>query len=109
MRESELERILVNEVKKAGGKAYKWISPGNDGVPDRIVFFPEGKIYFVELKADNGRVRPQQKIQLDALNGFGQCAGVVAGMDGLIGFFREIGQERISERLEKRYGGGDGL
>ena len=105
MRESELERILVNEVKKAGGKAYKWVSPGNDGVPDRIVFFPEGKIYFVELKADDGRVRPQQKIQLDALNGFGQYAGVVKGIGGLIEFFRFIGKTDTAYKLEQRYGG----
>ena len=37
MREKEIEKILVLEVKKLGGRAYKWISPGNDGVPDRCV------------------------------------------------------------------------
>lgn len=51
MRESNIEKYLTNEMKKVGGKSYKWISPGNSGVPDRIVIFPSGQILFVELKA----------------------------------------------------------
>lgn len=34
MREKDIEKILVAEVRKLGGRAYKWVSPGNDGVPD---------------------------------------------------------------------------
>ena len=45
MREKDIERILVTEVKKLGGRAYKWTSPGNDGVPDRIVIFPDRPRY----------------------------------------------------------------
>ena len=41
MLEKEIEKILVTEVKKLGGKAYKFVSPGNSGVPDRIVIFPK--------------------------------------------------------------------
>lgn len=107
MKESELERILVEEVRKEGGRAYKWVSPGNDGVPDRIVFFPDGEIYFIELKTDTGRVSPQQKIQLNRLSSLGQKAKIVRGMDGLIRFFRESGREYISTNLHIRYGGGE--
>lgn len=104
MSESELERILVEEVKKEGGKAYKWTSPGNTGVPDRIVFFPGGEIYFVELKADNGRIRPLQLRQVNYLRGLGQWAGVVKGISGLIDFFRETGRGYVANKLEERYG-----
>jgi Holliday junction resolvase len=107
MKESELERILVREVKKEGGTAYKWISPGNDGVPDRIVIFRGGEIYFVELKSDSGRVRPLQRKQIDRLLELGQYASVVQGMDGLIEFFRETGRGYVANRLEDRYGGED--
>ena len=107
MKESELERILTEEVRREGGKAYKWVSPGNVGVPDRIVFFPDGEIYFVELKTDNGKVSPQQKIQLNRLNGLGQDARVIRGMDGLISFFRETRREHIAKKLERRRRGGD--
>lgn len=109
MRESELERILVNEVKKEGGKAYKWVSPGNDGVPDRIVIFPGGEIYFIELKADSGRVRPLQQKQIGLLQALGLNAGVVKGMNGLIRFFREIGRNKAADRLTKRYEGGEAV
>ena len=50
MREKDIEKILVAEVRKLGGRAYKWVSPGNDGVPDRIVIFPGKAPVFVELK-----------------------------------------------------------
>ena len=50
MREKDIEKILVAEVRKLGGRAYKWVSPGNDGVPDRIVIFPGKTPVFVELK-----------------------------------------------------------
>ena len=52
MRESELEARLVRGVKAAGGVAYKFVSPGSVGVPDRLVVLPGGKVVFVELKAE---------------------------------------------------------
>lgn len=105
MKESELERILVDEVRREGGRAYKWISPGNIGVPDRIIFFPDGTVYFVELKTDGGTVRAQQKIQIQRLESLGQDVRVVRGMSGLIKFFRDIGRGHVSDRLEKKRGG----
>ena len=42
MREKQIERKLVCEVKKRGGICPKWVSPGFDGVPDRLVFLPGG-------------------------------------------------------------------
>lgn len=58
VREEVIERHLVNEVKKAGGIAYKFTSPGRRGVPDRIVLLPNGKIIFVECKAPGEKPRP---------------------------------------------------
>ncbi len=105
MKESELERILVDEVRREGGRAYKWVSPGNGGVPDRIIFFPGGEVYFVELKAEGGRVSSQQKIQQRRLQDLGQSVLVVRGMSGLVEFFRMTGRGYIANRLEERYGG----
>ena len=48
--EKDIEKRLVREVKKLGGLCLKWVSPGNSGVPDRIVLMPGGKAIFVELK-----------------------------------------------------------
>ena len=51
MTEKSIEQYLVRKVRETGGKAYKFVSPGNAGVPDRLVIFPSGKVIFVELKA----------------------------------------------------------
>lgn len=49
--EKQVERYLCQCVQRVGGKAYKWVSPGCCGVPDRLVFLPNGVIIPVELKA----------------------------------------------------------
>jgi hypothetical protein len=70
MREKTIEIKLTNTVKSMGGIALKLISPGFDGVPDRLVLLPYGKLAFVELKAPGKRLRPLQekrKRQLEAL------------------------------------------
>lgn len=61
MRESTIERKMITEVKKRGGLAVKFVSPGLDGVPDRLVLFPGGRLAFVELKAPGKIMRPLQK------------------------------------------------
>ncbi len=103
MQEKEIEKILVAEVKKLGGRAYKWMSPGNDGVPDRIVVFPNRTPIFVELKADNGKLSALQKVQIDRLKSLGQHVKVVKGIDGLSQFFQDNGYEEISKALDCRY------
>jgi hypothetical protein len=51
MQEKITERKLAKAVKQAGGIAPKFVSPGLDGMPDRIVLLPGGRIAFVEVKA----------------------------------------------------------
>ena len=70
MREKTIESKLVKTVKNMGGLAPKFVSPGFDGVPDRLVLLPHGKIAFVELKATGKTLRPLQvkrKRQLESL------------------------------------------
>ena len=70
LREKIIEKALVKSVKCAGGLAPKFVSPGWDGVPDRIVLLPDGKIGFVELKSPGKKMRPLQirrKKQLERL------------------------------------------
>ena len=68
--ERDIEQRLVKAVKAKGGLAPKFVSPGFDGVPDRIVLLPHGRIAFIELKAKGRKMRPLQvrrKRQLKAL------------------------------------------
>ncbi len=60
MREKQIEKKLITEVKKRGGICPKWVSPGFDGVPDRIVLLPGMKFAFVEVKAPGEKPRPLQ-------------------------------------------------
>ena len=60
MREKSIEQKLTRMVKKLGGICPKWVSPGFDGVPDRMVLLPGGRIAFVEVKAPGKEPRPLQ-------------------------------------------------
>ena len=60
MRERTIEQRFARTVKKRGGIALKFVSPGFDGMPDRLVLFPDGKIGFVEVKAPGKKARPLQ-------------------------------------------------
>ena len=104
MRERDIEKLLVEEVKKLGGRAYKWVSPGNDGVPDRIVILPGKAPVFVELKADTGKLTRLQEVQLGRLEALGQRTAVVRGLDGLSQFLQDQGFEEASKALDCRYG-----
>ena len=90
MREKDIEKYLRDQVRPIGGKAYKFVSPGNDGVPDRIVIFPGRQPVFVELKTDTGRLTALQKVQIDRLRSLGQDARVVRGAAGVKAFLEEL-------------------
>lgn len=62
MKESEIERHFVWAVEHLGGKTWKFKSPSNRGVPDRIACLPDGTVWFVELKQPNGRLSPLQRL-----------------------------------------------
>lgn len=60
MKESEVERYFVWAVQRAGGRTWKFTSPSNRGVADRIACLPDGSTWFVELKTKGGRLSPLQ-------------------------------------------------
>ncbi|MCS5452531.1 VRR-NUC domain-containing protein [Enterobacter huaxiensis] len=61
VRENVIESFLVKEVKKRGGIAFKFVSPGVNAVPDRLCLLPGGRIFFVECKAPGQKPRPDQE------------------------------------------------
>ena len=62
MKESEVERYFVWAVQRAGGRTWKFTSPSNRGVADRIACLPDGSTWFVELKTKGGRLSELQKL-----------------------------------------------
>lgn len=90
MREAEIEKRLKNGIRQIGGRCYKFVSPGNDGVPDRIVVLPGGKIVFIELKAETGRLSPLQRIQITRLRGLNADVRVLKGLSAVNQFLEEM-------------------
>jgi len=90
MLERKIEKYLVEEVKRRGGSALKFISPGYDGVPDRVVLLPKGKIAFVELKAPGKILRPLQMKRKKDFEELGQRVFVVDQVELIGGILDEI-------------------
>ena len=65
--EKQIEAYLVKSVRRIGGVAYKFVSPAHRGVADRIVCLPDGSTWFIELKAEGGRLSPLQQIFADEM------------------------------------------
>ena len=71
MVEKMIERKFTEAARAAGGWAPKFTSPGTDGMPDRIMLMPGGKIAFVEVKAPGKKPRPLQLMRHAALRRLG--------------------------------------
>ena len=70
VRENKVEKYLDQKVKELGGITRKWVCPGHDGVPDRIVFI-NGNVHFVEVKTVDGELSTVQKREHERLNAQG--------------------------------------
>ena len=90
MLEKNIEKFLGDEIKKLDGRFYKFVSPGNSGVPDRIIFLPEGKIFFVELKTKKGTPSKLQRLQIRRLKKLGQDVRILYGLEEVKDFLDEI-------------------
>lgn len=81
MTESCLESKISQRVKKKGGIALKWTSPGFTGVPDRIVILPQGQIFFIEVKRSGGKRTVRQIRVGEILEGLGCQVFVIDNLD----------------------------
>ena len=86
MLEKDIERYLVQRVKKLGGVCFKWVSPGHAGVPDRIVLLPEGRIVFLELKRPGCKPSKLQLHVLTQLERMGCQAGWADSQEAIDAF-----------------------
>ena len=90
MREKNIEQKLVKAVKSAGGIAPKLTCPGFDGMPDRLVLMPEGRIGFVEVKAPGKEPRPLQVRRHEMLRNLGFKVYVLDDPEQIGGILHEI-------------------
>lgn len=96
MRETTLERKLRVEIKRRGGRAAKFSSPGWAGAPDRIVLMPGGRLWFVELKAPGRKPRPLQMRRLDELQALGFAVRIIGSAAELDRFLAEVDRYAVS-------------
>ncbi len=96
MREKTIEQKFASAVKARGGIAPKFVSPGFDGMPDRLVLLPDGIAGFVEVKAPGRKPRPLQNARIKMLRDLGFPVFILDG------------EEQILRILSEMEGGGDG-
>ena len=90
MREKTIEKKLVIAIKDMGGIALKFMSPGFDGMPDRIVLLPGGRMGFVEVKAPGKVPRPLQEARHRMLRMLGFRVYVLDTVDQIGGILDAI-------------------
>ena len=90
MRDSSIESKLVRMVRERGGLCFKFVSPGNPGVPDRIVITPAGRTVYVELKTEVGRLAAIQKWQHEELRKRGADVRTLKGLEQVKAFVEEV-------------------
>ena len=95
-REKQLEKYLRLRIEERGGVCLKFVSPGQDGVPDRVVVMPGGRVYFVELKTQTGKLSRIQKYQLKRLCDLHQICSVIYGKEGVKEFLKDIDDGVVS-------------
>ena len=86
-KEKIIEQKFRAAVRAAGGVAVKFVSPGLDGMPDRLALLPGGRMAFVEVKAPRKKPRPLQQarhrmlrrlgFRVYVLDDEGQIGGIV--------------------------------
>ncbi len=90
MREKIIEQRLVQAVKNMGGICPKFVSPGFDGMPDRLVLLPNGHAGFVEVKSPGKKPRPLQLKRHEQLRNLGFPVYVLDGTDQIGGILHGI-------------------
>lgn len=90
MREKQIESKLVKAVRDAGGMCPKLVSPGTDGMPDRLVLLPGCRIGFVEVKAPGKEPRPLQTQRHRQLRALGFPVFVLDDPEQVPGIIQEV-------------------
>ncbi|WP_278833292.1 VRR-NUC domain-containing protein [Porphyromonas cangingivalis] len=83
MNEKLLEKKLNLLVEKTGGLSIKFESRLLAGMPDRLVLYPGGQTYWVELKTTGQKPRAIQKYRHEQLRQMGQEVFIIDSIDSL--------------------------
>jgi len=105
VKESSIEGYLHQRVVEMGGTSRKFVSPGTNGVADRLCFFKPGQTFFVELKAPGKKEDPDQVTERRKMEGLGFicfCCDSYASVDFCLARIRGIlAKTPTAEQLDK--------
>lgn len=90
MLEREIEKFLTKKIKQDDGLCYKFVSPGNAGVPDRLIITKLGEAIFVELKTEKGKTTALQETQIRRLREHKQNVYILYGKSDVLRFLEKI-------------------
>ena len=91
--ERTIEQELAARTRAMGGIAPKFTSPGFDGIPDRLVLLPGGRMGFVELKAPGKKPRALQMARHRLLRRLGFKVYVIDEINQIDSVLEEIDHE----------------
>ena len=92
--EKALEARLVREIEVRGGMALKYTSQYHRGIPDRIIFMPHGRTYFVELKSTGKKPTKLQDYAMRRIGGLGFFVTVIDNGKDLDAFIKQVEQDQ---------------
>lgn len=101
--ESAVEAHLIRSVMTAGALTFK-LAPTASGIPDRLVVWPTGRVDFVEVKAEGGRLSSIQKVRIRDLEANAANVFVVTGRDGVDTYVDEAAEEGAAQPLKRAVG-----
>ena len=98
---------LINAIKEAGDIASKFISPGFDGMPDRIVLLPGGRMGFDEVKAPGKVPRPLKEARHRMMRMLGFRVYVLDQLEQIIHILEDVENGSTTDEYcssgERRY------
>lgn len=93
VKEKEVESYFCTQIKKLKGLPFKFISPGNAGVPDRLAILPKGIVIFVELKAPGKKTRALQDRKIARIKELGHWVEVLDSFEAVDDFITRVKEE----------------
>lgn len=97
--EGIIENYLIKLSKIHDAICWKFVSPGQRGVPDRIVIH-DGQVYFIELKSETGTLSETQKLKINTLKKHKANVYVMNAKEQIDKFFKKITQKSKQQQSQ---------
>ncbi len=90
IKERDVERYFKAQLERRGALVFKFVSPGQAGVPDRVVLLPGGRVVFAEMKAPGEKPRPLQRAVFSRMARAGHPVYIIDSREAVKKFMEEV-------------------